>query len=392
MLSIVCSFGLLIAVALVAMPARAEWPPTGVPLCANGCGADLFRVVADGSGGAFILWRGDGNQGDSDIFMQHVTSDGTIAPGWPANGLQICVQPFNQLPWGLISDGQGGVIALWDDRRTPGIPPDLYAQRVRADGTLAPGWIVNGNRVCDGPGSELSAGLASDGLGGAFIAWEDNRLEVDAYAQHLLGDGTRAPGWPSDGLPISTVAGVQAGPVGVISDDTGGAFIVWYDGRRGGGPRVDVYAQRIDSSGAVAPGWTDGGVLVMPHRQLILGGTAASDGSGGFIVGAVQIDSLDIFHHSYWAQRFLGTGMPAHRAGRQTVLLCAMHPARATACSEPPTGSVDYCSPGTTTGPLRLAARSMLLAYYQRDLWRRDGLKMEPGSAMTRRRGPKVSA
>ena len=304
---------ILLALLAACSHAHAQWPSAGVPLCASGCAAaDLFSLVPDGGGGAFILWR-QGNYGAGtadDVYLQRVTLDGAIAPGWPANGLAICAQPFNQLPYQLIPDGSGGVIALWDDRRTPGIPPDLYAQRVNGDGTLAPGWPVNGARICDGPGTESEPGMVTDGQGGMFVAWGDDRIERDLYAQHILGDGTRAPGWPSDGLPICTLPGTQGGPVEVVADAAGGFFAIWFDGRRGGFPRIDIYAQRRDAAGTLAPGWNADGNLVMTSRRMIGQRAAASDEMGGFIVAAAQIDSVS-FYPTYWAQRMLGTGAVA---------------------------------------------------------------------------------
>ena len=35
-----------------------------------------------------------------------------------------------------------------------------------------------------------------DGAGGAYVLWLDMRNgNADLFAQHILGDGTRAPGW-----------------------------------------------------------------------------------------------------------------------------------------------------------------------------------------------------
>jgi hypothetical protein len=314
---------LLIAVLGIAplapAPAQAQWPPAGVPLCASGCGASAFHIVADGEGGAFILWRHDGSGTGTDIYMQRVTADGVIAPGWPADGLPVCAIPGDTDPWGLIPDGLGGVIALWQDRRGPA---DLYAQRVQADGTLAPGWSVNGARVSYGPGVEWLAGISPDGTGGAFVAWEDDRSERDVYAQRITAAGAIAPGWPLEGVPVCTAPGDQGGLTQVVADDVGGCFVIWADGRRGGF-RVDLYAQRLDATGGIVPGWLVDGVLVMSYRGVLGFGNAASDGMGGFIVAASHLDSTTYtFDRTYWAQRMLGNGERAPGWPAEGIAVC----------------------------------------------------------------------
>ena len=67
---------------------------------------------------------------------------------------------------------------------------------------------------------------------------------VDIYAQRLNSAGTAV--WPADGAPISTAPLHQMYPK-IASDNSGGAIIVWEDGRTGS--TVDLYAQGISTSG-----------------------------------------------------------------------------------------------------------------------------------------------
>src|SRR5215471_7379925 len=99
--------------------ARAGWALDGIPV-ASGTGDQLYpMVLADGAGGAFVLWQ-DHRGADFDIYMQRISADGT--PQWTTNGLAVSTASGDQLvrehgTWtyapGLISDGNGGVIVTW---------------------------------------------------------------------------------------------------------------------------------------------------------------------------------------------------------------------------------------------------------------------------------------
>lgn len=76
--------------------------------------------------------------------------------------------------------------------------------------------------------------------------WQDHRnvTHSDIYAQRISGEGQAL--WTADGTAISTAANNQQFPQ-LISDDTGGATIVWQDGRSG---TDKIFAQRVDGGGA----------------------------------------------------------------------------------------------------------------------------------------------
>jgi len=200
-----------LAVSLVAAPAAAQWTPGGVRLCQSGCSGDLPRVIADGAGGAFVAWRGNSPTTGTDVYLQRITASGVIAPGWPLEGLPVALLTDSQEAIDLVGDGQGGALIVWRDFRNSGsggTSLDIYAQRIRSDGSIAPGWPLNGAPVSRGPGYQDLPLIAPDGAGGAFIAWDDERdyvtLRQDVYAQHLTASGTVVAGWPANGIPVCT--------------------------------------------------------------------------------------------------------------------------------------------------------------------------------------------
>src|ERR1043165_6544265 len=75
---------------------------------------------------------------------------GAVAASWPSDpmvNVPVCTAPDNQYVPRAVSDGAGGAIVAWMDRRD-GVSYDIYAQHVRPGGDTDPAWPVNGVPVC----------------------------------------------------------------------------------------------------------------------------------------------------------------------------------------------------------------------------------------------------
>src|SRR5262245_4486992 len=64
---------------------------------------------------------------------------------WQPDGVPICTQADEQLFADIISDGAGGAIAVWSDRRD-GTQYDIFVQRLDAAGV--PQWTEDGVALC----------------------------------------------------------------------------------------------------------------------------------------------------------------------------------------------------------------------------------------------------
>ena len=328
--------------------ANAQWISGGVPVCVAPGAQRGQCIVTDQSAGAIILWVDSRNGVDSDIYAQRITVSGAVAAGWPTNGLAVCTAPNDQVDIAAIPDGSGGVIAVWRDHRGGGTSwSALYAQRITASGTIAAGWPPNGVAVTpdsaasvtptivpDGAGGAIMSWLASgstlyggtysifaqrssasgvlqwdaagvrvvpsgvvkcfpkaapDAVGGTFVLWNDARnthfwSSGDVYMQRITASGAIAAGWPVNGLEPFVASGNQVAS-GLLPDGTGGVLV--FKGSSTGGS--STYAQRITSAGAVAAGWPVNGVDVGlgTRDQGTAGQPYATDGTGGaFLVGA----------------------------------------------------------------------------------------------------------
>ncbi|MBI5709922.1 MAG: T9SS type A sorting domain-containing protein [Candidatus Eisenbacteria bacterium] len=169
------------------------WPAAGDPLCIAAGNQVSPVAIADGAGGAIVAWEDD-RGGALDLYAQRVTAAGALASGWLATGMPVCTATSDQRAPQLVSDGAGGAVVGWYDYRT-GSDTDIYAQRLTSDGGVAPGWIPNGTALCTAGGYQQRPAVVTDGGGGAIAAWSDRRsgANYDVYAQRVSANGTVAP-------------------------------------------------------------------------------------------------------------------------------------------------------------------------------------------------------
>jgi hypothetical protein len=216
-----------------------QWTADGVALCTT-TGADQFPTLAsDGAGGAFVTWF-SARSGNYDIYAQRVSGAGT--PLWTADGVALCVASGEQAYPSIIPDGIGGAIVGWRDYRN-GFDYNTYSQRISATG--APEWTPNGVPLCTADGDQYEPVLAPDGAGGVVASWADYRDGTGSiFAQRTSALG--ATQWTADGVAVCTAGGNQNVP-SIVSDGLGGAIVAWHDNRSAAS--YDIYAQRVKANG-----------------------------------------------------------------------------------------------------------------------------------------------
>ncbi len=201
-------------------------------------------------------------------------------PHDPTVNVPVCVGVSFKGGLVAISDGAGGEILAWYQSSTG--TNRVYAQRILADGTVAPGWPVNGLQMTSAIiRDQDTPAICSDGAGGAILAWNETYAagDIDIYAQHVTAAGV--PAWGTSGVGVCTLSDYQQQPT-VASDGAGGAFIAWSDHRSG--TSFDLYAQHLNGAGGVVSGWTAQGTAVCTVAGDQTLPRAASDGAGGFLV------------------------------------------------------------------------------------------------------------
>ena len=186
-----------------------------------------------------------------------VRFDAAGAPLWIGIHRLVTAATRDQADVVAATDGADGMFMAWRDTRTLATGSDLYGTRMLANGTVATGWTAGGKALCTATGEQTAPAIASDDAGGAWLAWVDGRdtLGTDIYYTHVLANGAIAAGFPAGGKALCAAAGAQ-GSVQLARDGSGGCFAAWLDPRDG---EVDLYGQHFDTAGNPTAGWTANG-------------------------------------------------------------------------------------------------------------------------------------
>jgi len=290
-------YSLLLAMTLIMpMTVFSQWSQGPVSVAVNNQTNPVITI--DGSGGTIIAWQdyrsatnSDRGLNKYDIYVQRLSSNGSAL--WATNGIPVCIVDSNQFNPKIVSDGSGGAIICWEDKRNA-TGTDIYVQRVNSSGQAQ--WTTNGIPVCTPVFEQDSIAMIGDGFGGAILTWQDYRSNngfADIYAQRVNSSGGMV--WTANGVNICNQAAAQRGPK-LLSNGSGGAFITWFDSRAGD---YDIYTQLISTGGAVQ--WTTNGAATCTMATDQLRPDICSDGAGGFII--TWYDYRSTTDYNIYAQR-----------------------------------------------------------------------------------------
>lgn len=250
------------------------WSSAGIPLSTGG---NTVNLLPDGFGGAIATWQDFRSGTNYNVYAQGVTSGGSQA--WTANGAPVCTATQDQKLPQIVTDGAGGAIITWFDYRFNATGADIYAQRISPTGTAV--WTPDGIPLCTAPDAQEYPTIASDGAGGAYVAWQDRRngTDYDTYLQRVGGDAStlsvppasgsalRLEAWPNPfsdrvqldfALPfparvreaVVDVSGRTVRDLGFVGL-AGGAHELRWDGRTNGGRPAEegIYFLRVTGPG-----------------------------------------------------------------------------------------------------------------------------------------------
>ena len=144
---------------------------------------------------------------DADVYVMRLGRDGQPAAGWEGGARPVSVAPGLQEFGTMVADGAGGMYVAWADARDgSGLAwPDYLAYedirllRLTPEGEVYPGWPADGLLVSSAPGWQFLPSLLPDGAGGVYVAWDDITIGLT----RVRGDGSYAPGWSANGIQIS---------------------------------------------------------------------------------------------------------------------------------------------------------------------------------------------
>lgn len=250
---------------------------TGGVAAVSGTGsAQITPTLVNTEPGVAVVAFQDSRSAGGDIYAQRVTAGGTVT--WGAGGAAVCTQTDGQVNPRAVADGSGGVLVFWEDLRFFGLSgQDVFGQRLSAAGAQL--WTALGATVTTAIGDQLHLDVAADGSGGAIVVWEDGRdfgtNGLDIYAMRINASGTAR--WFNNGRAACALAGTQSAPV-VTSDPYGGAWIAWIDGRTDAWAGRQIYVQSLAGDGLAQ--WADGGQPAGPAAGEQWGPAIAATGDG----------------------------------------------------------------------------------------------------------------
>lgn len=254
-----------------------RWPLDGLAVSTAAKDQFLPEIVGDSVGGALVTWTdGRSTSGSTDIFAQHVMGQGVVDPRWPVNGLGVSVAAADQLNPAIADDGAGGAIVTWEDFRD--VTSHIFAQHVMAQGVADPRWPVNGRAVCTAPIGQRHPVVVPDGAQGAIVSWQDlrNGGNFTQFAQHVLASGTVDAAWPVNGTALSRSSADQTN-ASIATDGGGGAIVAWEEDSF-------IVAQHVAASGSLDPAFPLNGRLVRPVLTFQHTPDLVPDGAGNAIV------------------------------------------------------------------------------------------------------------
>jgi len=223
----------------------AGWATDGNPIVNASGSQNQHTFWEDGSNGAVVAWHDERDPDNANIYIQRIASNGDLL--WDENGNLLTGAVGLQEKPKITPDGTGNFIFSWRDMGVDSFG-DIKAQRVDLNGNIL--W-TNEVEVYVGNGIQRNARITKASDNGAIIVWEDGRNEIaenykDLYAQKLDTNGSLQ--WTSTGVQIVQALNDQLNPR-LSGDANGGAWIIWEDGRVNNHPHEDIYIQHVNSTG-----------------------------------------------------------------------------------------------------------------------------------------------
>jgi len=321
---------------LLTRPAHGAWSADPVEVHATSALCPAVSATDDSHFGAIVVWQENTASGGL-LKAQHVLANGDVDPSW--NG-PVAVSDLDaaRLAIGAVSDGAGGAYIWWM------VNTALYLNHITSAGTVAAGWLAHGRNVGSLPTTAHRPAAVADGAGGVYLGWLSRPFFFDPTVSiriaRLGPSGASAGGWPGGGRSFGLVgeAGVSVSAFGIDTSPGDGLWLGWQtvvpapmDGYAPGELRV----QRLGGAGLPAAGWTSDGVMLSTYDPTFINlapgwqaapaasqTAVAHDGAGGaFIVASQGVTDGDalVFHNAL--RHVDGVGQPAEGWGAEGVNL-----------------------------------------------------------------------
>jgi hypothetical protein len=330
----------LIAIFAITILTPAAWSgwsadPVQVHPTTNSC--PQVAAAGDGAYGAIVIWQETTTGSTGPLYARHVLPDGSIDPAW-ASPAVVCATLLDRSGLGAVSDGLGGAYVWWTSGSS------VILSRITSDGSIASGWPAAGRSLGAMVRPQMRPLVISDGAHGVYVQWLQSALSSDGTAMlpqiraaHLGPSNTAAGGWVGGGIRALGTTDeqyewVNSAAIGLAQD--GGLWLGWattiIDASLGAQPG-DVRLTRYTSAGIPSPGYDGHGVSIAPFNGPLLDsstywsmspamslvGVAADGADGAFVIRGDPVDDGGYVHALGYLGHFQAGGVadPAWPAG-----------------------------------------------------------------------------
>lgn len=153
----------------------------------------------------------------------------TAARAWPPGAVPLCAAAGEQIDLVAVSDGAGGVYAAWSDQRSGDY--DVYLQHLDASGEPAAGYPFDGQLVGSGSGTQRAPLLALDADGECWLVWKDTFASVLRRAKL---PPTLPPAYTPTSVAMTRPVPASAS-VAICAVSPGQLFVIYAPGGSGSG-------------------------------------------------------------------------------------------------------------------------------------------------------------
>jgi len=235
-----------------------------------------YRSEGELAGETALIW-GDHRNGDRDIFLQVLDSEGEFK--FDELGLMVAGGENDQCEPVVHPCNDGGWFVSWIDFVDDTLG-NVHCTKINSAGERLWGDDEHGVIVSRHEGTQRKMRIVDDLDGGCIIVWDEYRPTHGIFCMHIMRNGEIDQRWRDNGEPLGRNRGVQGIP-SVCSDGRDGVIITWreYTDARDN----KIWAQRVTPSGEFL--WGGGaGIIVSRMNGEYHSPEICSDGNGGAFI------------------------------------------------------------------------------------------------------------
>ena len=275
------------------------WGADGIPLSSGNYFEPFAKIAVPQDNQPVFAWqRADNTGAQKDVVvLQKIASDGTIQ--WGSGGKVFSNTGFNYDYPDIVPSDNNSVILVYT-RAASGItaPRYIYAQRFDVSGNTMWASDVAVN-VASGLPMGTTFSLVSDGTGGAFISWFDDRTtnQFRSYVQHIDKSGNVS--MPVNGSNLSTNASTQQLYPSVVWVPVYNSLLCFYLEEDLNQNNSGLFGQRLDINGQLHWGASGKSYIPMTGKNIQFINGRSTDSSAMVL----YMDKNSSGKSSLWAMR-----------------------------------------------------------------------------------------